>query len=69
MSPRLSKRRLFGIDRSGPPPAATMSTQPLNPWTIPNLIGYLRLAGIPVFLVSPCPAPTARTRWPRSCSR
>ena len=51
MSPRLSKRRLFGIDRSGPPPAATMSTQPLRPWTIPNLIGYLRLAGIPVFLV------------------
>jgi CDP-diacylglycerol--glycerol-3-phosphate 3-phosphatidyltransferase len=51
MSPRLTKRRLFGIDRSGPPPAATMSTQPLHPWTIPNLIGYLRLAGIPVFLV------------------
>jgi cardiolipin synthase len=51
MSPRVSKRRLFGIDRSGPPPAATMSSQPLRPWTIPNLIGYLRLAGIPVFLV------------------
>jgi cardiolipin synthase len=28
-----------------------MSSQPLRPWTIPNLIGYLRLAGIPVFLV------------------
>jgi cardiolipin synthase len=51
MTPRVSKRRLFGIDRSGPPPAATMSSQPLRPWTIPNLIGYLRLAGIPVFLV------------------
>ena len=25
--------------------------QPLNPWTIPNAIGYLRLAGIPVFLI------------------
>ncbi len=50
MSPPTSKRRLFGIDRSGPPPAATMSSQPLRPWTIPNLIGYLRLAGIPVFL-------------------
>jgi len=50
MSPRVTKRRLFGIDRSGPPPAATLSSQPLHPWTIPNLIGFLRLAGIPVFL-------------------
>jgi CDP-diacylglycerol--glycerol-3-phosphate 3-phosphatidyltransferase len=47
----LSKRRLFGIDRSGGPPPQTRSDQPLNPWTIPNAIGYLRLAGIPVFLV------------------
>jgi cardiolipin synthase len=47
----LSKRRLFGVDRSGGPPAQTLSDQPLNPWTIPNAIGYLRLAGIPVFLV------------------
>ena len=51
MSPQISKRRLFGIDRSGPPPAATLSTQPLNPWTIPNAIGFLRLLAIPVFLV------------------
>jgi cardiolipin synthase len=48
---RITKRRLFGIDRSGPPPAATLAGRPLNPWTIPNAIGYLRLAGIPVFLV------------------
>jgi cardiolipin synthase len=46
-----SKRRLFGIDRSGPPPPSTRSGQPLNPWTIPNAIGYVRLALIPVFLV------------------
>lgn len=51
MSPRISKRRLTGIDRSGPPPEATTSGQPLNPWTIPNAIDYLRLAGIPVFLI------------------
>ncbi|MBV9366782.1 MAG: CDP-alcohol phosphatidyltransferase family protein [Solirubrobacterales bacterium] len=50
MSPRITKRRLTGIDRSGPPPEATMSGHPLNPWTIPNAIDYLRLAGIPVFL-------------------
>jgi cardiolipin synthase (CMP-forming) len=48
---RITKRRLFGIDRSGPPPAATRPGRPLNPWTIPNAIGYVRLAGIPVFLV------------------
>jgi CDP-diacylglycerol--glycerol-3-phosphate 3-phosphatidyltransferase len=47
----LPKRRLFGIDRSGPPPVQTRSDQPLNPWTIPNAIGYVRLALIPVFLV------------------
>jgi cardiolipin synthase len=47
----VNKRRLFGIDRSGPPPEATLSDRPLNPWTIPNAIGYVRLALIPVFLV------------------
>jgi cardiolipin synthase len=47
----LTKRRLFGIDRSGPPPASTRAGQPLNPWTIPNAIGYVRLALIPVFLI------------------
>jgi cardiolipin synthase len=51
MSPHINKRRLFGIDRSGPPPPATLSDQPLHLWTVPNAIGYLRLAGIPVFLV------------------
>ena len=51
MTNQLTKRRLFGIDRSGPPPDATLSGHPLNPWTIPNVIGYLRLAGIPVFLI------------------
>ena len=50
MSPPINKRRLFGLDRSGPPPEATLSDRPLNPWTIPNVIGYLRLLGIPVFL-------------------
>ncbi|MDQ6820616.1 MAG: CDP-alcohol phosphatidyltransferase family protein [Actinomycetota bacterium] len=47
----LTKRRLFGIDRSGAPPEATLAGRPLNPWTIPNAIGFVRLAGIPVFLV------------------
>ena len=51
MSPPITKRRLFGIDRSGPAPTQTSSDQPLNPWTIPNAIGFARLAGIPIFLV------------------
>ncbi len=51
MSPQPSRKRLFGIDRSGPNPESTGSDQPLNPWTLPNLIGLLRLCGIPVFLV------------------
>jgi cardiolipin synthase len=44
-------RRLFGLDRSAPPPRETRKGEPLHPWTIPNAVGYLRLAGLPVFLV------------------
>ena len=49
--PALTARRLLGLDRSGPPPPETLPGQPLRPWTIPNAVGYLRLALIPVFLV------------------
>jgi cardiolipin synthase len=44
-------RRLFGLDRSAPPPPSTRKGEPFNPWTIPNAVGYLRLAALPVFLV------------------
>ena len=43
-------RRLFGLDRSGPPPRQTQKGAPLKPWTIPNFVGYARLAAIPLFL-------------------
>lgn len=46
----MSKLRVLGFDRSGPPPPETLSGAPLRPWTIPNAIGFLRLALIPVFL-------------------
>jgi cardiolipin synthase (CMP-forming) len=49
--PRLTRRRLLGLDRSGPPPRATRKGEPLHPWTIPNAIGFVRAALIPVFLV------------------
>ena len=51
MSPDVSKRRLTGLDRSGPPPDQTLSGHPLNPWTLPNAIDFCRLLGIPAFLV------------------
>jgi phosphatidylglycerophosphate synthase len=43
--------RLLGLDRSGPPPPQTQAGQPLRPWTLPNAIGFLRLALIPAFLI------------------
>jgi cardiolipin synthase len=48
---RLTFRRLAGLDRSGPPPPETLRDQPWNVWTIPNAIGFVRLALIPIFLV------------------
>ena len=47
----LTFRRLSGLDRSGPPPPETLRDAPWRPWTIPNAIGFFRLALIPVFLV------------------
>jgi cardiolipin synthase len=47
---RLTFRRLSGLDRSGPPPPETVAGAPLRPFTIPNFIGYIRLAMIPLFL-------------------
>lgn len=48
--PPLTFRRLVGLDRSGGPPPQTKRGEPLNPWTIPNAIGFARLAVLPVFL-------------------
>lgn len=47
----LTRRRLLGLDRSGGPPPETRRGAPLHPWTIPNAIGYVRIALVPVFLV------------------
>lgn len=46
----LTKRRLVGLDRSVTA-RETLRGQPLRPLTVPNAIGFLRLALIPVFLV------------------
>lgn len=47
---RPSKRRLVGLDRSGPKPRQTQPGAPLRPWTLPNAVGYARLLALPVFL-------------------
>ncbi len=39
-----------GSTARGPKPRQTRKGEPLNPWTIPNLVGYVRLAAIPLFL-------------------
>ena len=46
----LTKKRLLGLDRSGGPPPQTRRTEPLNPWTIPNAIGFARMLLLPWFL-------------------
>jgi CDP-diacylglycerol--glycerol-3-phosphate 3-phosphatidyltransferase len=54
-------RRLIGLDRSGPPPAATRKGEPLRPWTLPNAIGFTRLALVPLFLVLALSSDDGRT--------
>ena len=49
---RLTFRRLSGLDRSGPPPPQTRAGEPWHVWTVPNAIGLVRLALIPVFIVT-----------------
>jgi len=60
----LTFRRLFGLDRSGPPPTQTQAGAPLNPWTIPNAIGFARLGLIPVFLVVAFSSEDGSGLWP-----
>jgi len=48
----LGFRRLSGLDRSSGPPPETQPGAPLRPWTIPNAIGYFRIACLVAFLVS-----------------
>jgi CDP-diacylglycerol--glycerol-3-phosphate 3-phosphatidyltransferase len=60
---RLTLRRLSGLDRSGPPPPQTLRGQPLNLWTLPNAIGLLRLALLPVFLLIEFSSDTGVEPW------
>jgi cardiolipin synthase len=62
--PALTFRRLSGLDRSGPPPPETQAGRPLRPWTIPNAIGYVRLALVPLFLVLALSSPSGTDALP-----
>ena len=42
--------RLIGLRRGGPEPPQTRAGAPLRPFTIPNLIGYTRIALLGVFV-------------------
>ena len=61
---RLTFRRLTGLDRSGPPPPQTLRGQPWNLWTIPNAIGFVRLALIPLFLALALSSDSGTDVWP-----
>lgn len=54
-------KRLSGLDRSGPPPAEVKLNEPWRVWTIPNAIGFIRLASIPPFLLLAFNDPDGRT--------
>lgn len=57
---RLTFGRLAGLDRSGPLPPETVRGQPLRPFTLPNLIGFIRLGLLPVFLAMALSTPDGR---------
>jgi CDP-diacylglycerol--glycerol-3-phosphate 3-phosphatidyltransferase len=63
-NPRLTFRRLFGLDRSGPPPPQTLSGAPWNVWTIPNAIGFVRLALLVPLLVLGLSSESGTDAWP-----
>ena len=47
----LGTGRLLGLRRGGPEPPQTRKGAPLRPFTLPNLIGYARIALLTVFMV------------------
>ncbi|HET6506356.1 MAG TPA: CDP-alcohol phosphatidyltransferase family protein [Baekduia sp.] len=63
-NPRLTFRRLSGLDRSGPPPPQTLSDAPWHVWTIPNAIGFFRLALIVPLLITGLSSGDGVGAWP-----
>ena len=52
--------RLLGVRREGPEPPETRAGQPLHPLTVPNLVGFTRIALIAAFLAIALPSDDGR---------
>ena len=48
---KLGRARTLGLSRPGDPAELTRAGAPLRPFTLPNLVGFIRLATLVVFVV------------------
>jgi len=60
-------RYLLGLKRGGPEPPETRAGQPLRPLTLPNLVSYLRICLLAVFLVVALPSDDGRVTGATIC--
>lgn len=70
MSPEGAPRsagRLLGLRRGGPDPPQTRAGAPLRPFTIPNLIGYVRIALLGAFVVVAMSSDDGREPFSTTC--
>jgi len=65
--PSQGKARTLGLDRGGPEPRATRAGEPLRPLTIPNVVGYVRLGLLGVFLVTALSSDDGRVPAATAC--
>ena len=59
--------RLLGLRRGGPEPPATRAGQPLRPFTLPNLVGFLRIGLLAAFLAIALPSDDGRVTIATAC--
>lgn len=59
--------RLLGLRRGGHEPPETRAGQPLHPLTLPNLVGYVRLVLLAVFLVVALSSDDGRVTFATVC--
>jgi cardiolipin synthase (CMP-forming) len=64
---RIGTGRLLGLERGGPDPPQTRAGAPLRPFTIPNAIGYLRIALLGVFVVGALSSDDGREPLTTTC--
>jgi cardiolipin synthase (CMP-forming) len=64
---RIGVGRLFGLRRGGPEPPQTRAGAPLRPFTIPNLIGYVRIGLLVTFVVVAFSSDDGRDPFATTC--